>query len=279
MKSFQFGLPWLLLSLQLTLAVPQADISIRVDRPQWPRLFPRANVSTLSLTSTIVPSTILATILPSPSADPILITSQSQRITSFYPQYTLCPIPSSRSGPLPAKRQIFQSPNATFPYSNSTTIAASNLTACSTAYLPTFVPICQTTLTPAGGVPVTITDCRQKVTFSTNHGLTSTKGGKALLLTTKYVAPWASIVNGVLIGTLQANVCINGDSCTTYLESWGTRAVEAISTTTSIIRLSTVVTGVCLRLPQIFPKSANLSVAWRHDYQSSRHHHDLHFGS
>ena len=194
--------------------------------------------------------TVYTVVTPSPEASPITITRQNQWITSFQPQLVLCPLAGPdvalRATPTPVKRQLLA---PSYIYNTSSVLPGTAVaTVCSTIYSPTLTPICHSTLQPLGGLPITITDCTQDITFSTDHGLASGSGnhaGRTELLTTKYHARWSSVTTGVPKATVTADVCRSNGDCTTYLERWGTRALEAVSTRTSTIRVSEVVSGVC----------------------------------
>lgn len=130
------------------------------------------------------------------------------------------------------------SPTYSPSYSNETALP------CSTAYVLVETSICHTTLTPFGGLEITVSECGQKITFSSDHGITTRDGRVVELLTTEYMAPWESVVTGVPTGSVEARVCGGAGQCTTYLESWGTRVLELLDTKTSTVALTTVLTGV-----------------------------------
>lgn len=149
---------------------------------------------------------------PSPGADPIPITAQSQAVTSYVPivgypsSHLLLPFQRSKSlqtglvshtqkphstspSPAPKRNTKTSLPQLTIcplPPSLPSSASASPLphrlaasantslppTNCSTSYTPTATHICHTTLSPLASPPIPITACTQPITFSTNHGYT-----------------------------------------------------------------------------------------------------------
>ena len=235
-------------------------------------LFRRDNgtVSLYSSTSSIPVTTVASAsfvtlVTPSPGGSAISVTSQGQIITSYAP-VTVCPktAPSSRptavSSYSPAVPAHIVSPalynttaqvarrRAPAPYGNATTTPApsvphSQLPSCSVTYIPTATPICHTTLTPLGGLPVPISACDQNITFSTDHGMAST-AGPAELLATYYVVPWQEAAKGVPTGIVDAEICNSASQCSTVQERWRISTVTATKTQTNTLSVNTVVTGV-----------------------------------
>ena len=232
-------------------------------------------------TSTV---TALTFFTPSPGADPVPITSQSQLVTSYIPVMTICPLTVTQTAPalllptltlnatsrgtavtgVPAssgaslyRRQAAEDSDA--PYANSS-IPTSTLTSCSIFYSPTATSICHTTLSPLASPVIPITDCYQRVTFSTDHGYTlvssagppygniSTSTAVSVkVLTSYYVAPWQYLYTGIPADAVDVVVCSTSadvESCTTTAEDWapGTGWVKA----TNIIpyTIGAPVTGV-----------------------------------
>ncbi|KAL9068187.1 MAG: hypothetical protein Q9157_006577 [Trypethelium eluteriae] len=196
-------------------------------------------------------SNVLATFTPSPSASPIQITQQSQVVTTFVPQFTLCP----------------QLLNLSTGYSVS--IPPGNGT-CSTFLSPTQTTVCATTLT---GLATTypVTDCAQQITFSSQLGYTlvtptatPTNGSIAAgnysnsslitpassiqTLTTYYLAPWQELTSA---GTPPADVDVKicsaalGDTneCLSEHETWVTQLTTIASTITSSINFTATLPG------------------------------------
>lgn len=170
-----------------------------------------------------------------------LATSITQLVTFYTPEFTVCPIRPVGSGYSLLAVQGAQNDTATPPYSNS---SGPPTTTCSTHYTSAVTPVCRTTITPLGNFPITITDCKQNVTFSTDHGCTLLKNRMLVSKTTNYVAPWDSVVTGVPQGVVQAEVCQHGGPCTTYHELWGVRVVMVTLASTSTLEISAVITGV-----------------------------------
>lgn len=110
---------------------------------------------------------VLTYITPSPGAKPIAVTEQSQYVTSFEPQYTLCELPPlAFFSASPVRPSTVAS---TAPYRNySISIPEGNGT-CTTVYKPTHTMVCATTLTGLFD-KWTVTQCDQELTFSTQYG-------------------------------------------------------------------------------------------------------------
>ena len=189
--------------------------------------------------------TALTFFTPSPGAEPVPITSQSQVVTSYIPLMTICPLlvtPRTPALPLPSvtlnatsrgtvasvylpassgaslyRRQFAEETDA--PYANSS-IPTSTLSACSVFYTPITTSICHTTLSPLASPVIPITDCHQKVTFSTDHGYTlvpsagpyygnvsTTTPVSVLALTSYYVAPWQFVYTGIPADMVDVVIC------------------------------------------------------------------------
>jgi hypothetical protein len=193
-------------------------------------------------------TTVYTVVTPSPDASPITITRQGQWITTYQPEVTYCPLPTSNIGPSPAKRQLFVPLyNATNISSNLPTAVYRPTSTCSTLYRASITPICRSTLRPIGGLPITVSKCDQDVTFSSDHGITTDfTGGRAnvRVLTTKYHATWSSLLTGVPSGTVTADVCDSYGKCTTYLERWGVSSTPVVTTSTSIVSVYQTASGV-----------------------------------
>jgi len=107
-------------------------------------------------------ATTYTVITPSPSAEPVAVTSLSQVVTSYVPLITACAIAGSSVSPVISK------------WSNSSTNNALALRSvsssdCTTQYSSTLLTICATTLQGLGST-VSITACDQRVTFSSEYG-------------------------------------------------------------------------------------------------------------
>ena len=195
----------------------------------------------------LMPSTIRDFITSPWDAGTILPTSISQIATVYIPEFTVCPIQPVRSGyPLLPGQSSTPNDMGRQSYSNSSTSPNSH---CSTHYSSTATPICHTNITPLGNFPIAITDCKQNVTFSTDHGYTLMDNRTLVSKTTKYVAPWDRVVTGVPQGVVEAEVCQQDGPCTTYHEVWGVEVVMVTLTSISTVDFSAVVTGVRFSSP------------------------------
>ena len=216
---------------------------------------PPANVSTATVTISIFEPlgfpTLLTQFTPSPGAPITGITTQSQIVTSYVPQLTACPL-AFNSTPYYEKRQV---PRTTPPQNSSNTIIipffpfpipTRTTGPCSTLYSPTVTPICYSAITPLGGVPITVTDCTQKIAFSTTRGLYGPANGTAEDVATTYFANWNRVVTGVPLGLVDAVLCPQTSSCTTITESWYTEVVETTTISTSSINVNVALSGVRL---------------------------------
>ena len=214
-----------------------------------------ANASTVTVTIAVFEppgfATLLTQFTPSPGASVTAITSQSQIVTSYVPQLTACPL-AFNSTPYYEKRQV---PRTTPSQNSSSTIIipffpfpipTRTTGPCSTLYSPTVTPICYSAITPLGGVPVTVTDCTQKIAFSTTHGLYDSPNGTAEEVATTYYANWNRVVTGVPLGLVDAVLCPQTSSCTTITESWYTEVVETTTISTSSINVNVALSGVRL---------------------------------
>lgn len=210
---------------------------------------------------TTPPAQILTFLTPSPSATPIAITRQSQVETSFVPQLTLCALPplafysgswsvSATSGPR---------------YQNLSVSVPSGSGTCQTMYSPTPTTICATVLTGIA-TRITVSDCEQDITFSTDYGYTlvtptATANASAAsdsspitpapsirTLTTYYLAPWQSLTAAEQQPTdVEKKICntfANGTTqCVDISEVWEVQIVTMTATTVSHVDLTTTLPG------------------------------------
>lgn len=216
-------------------------------------------------------SSALATITPSPSASPVQITQQSQVITTYAPQFTLCELPPIALVPIPASNTGSIGPqflNASTRYSAS--IPPGNGT-CSTFLSPTQTTVCATTLT---GLATTypVTDCTQQITFSSQLGYTlvtpsatPTNGSNITTgfhfnsslitpapsiqtLTTYYLAPWQDLTSaGNLPADVDVKICSaatdDTDECLSEHETWVAQLATITTTTTSSFNFTATIPG------------------------------------
>ena len=110
---------------------------------------------------------VLTYITPSPSASPVAVTSQSQIVTSFVPQFTLCELPPVEFFSI-STPQISAHPT-TAPYKNVSVSIPSGSGECTTIYSPTITMVCATVITALVD-KYTVSECQQDITFSTEYG-------------------------------------------------------------------------------------------------------------
>lgn len=214
---------------------------------------------------------VIAYFTPSPAADPTPITEQNQIATSFAPQFTVCILPpvafvplndtTGLNGTAVGNDEAEESPESTvfvasIPDADET---------CSTFFRPSSTTICATILTGLA-TRVTVTDCDQEVTFSSQWGfeletpapMTSDLANRSTTtlfasptiqtLMTYYRAPWQSLTAGYVPKNVEASVCRMDDDgshgeCVEVRELWSVVPVIMTSTITSEVDFTTVVTG------------------------------------
>lgn len=116
-----------------------------------------------SIATTAAPE-ILTYITPSPGASPVAITEESQIVTSYIAQYTLCELPPKAFFPITPATSA-----TTAPYRNYSISIPPGSGTCTTIFSPTRTMVCATTLT--GLVQkYTVTNCAQDIAFSTEYG-------------------------------------------------------------------------------------------------------------
>ncbi|KAK3702127.1 hypothetical protein LTR37_015102 [Vermiconidia calcicola] len=128
---------------------------------------------------------VLTYITPSPGATPVAVTEQSQIVTSYIPQFTLCDLPPVgfvSISPLPLSARP-----TTAPYHNYSVMIRTGTGECTVIYDPTITMVCATTLTALVD-KYTVTNCHQDLTFSTEYGF---------VLVTPTPAPESSAVLGL----------------------------------------------------------------------------------
>ncbi|KAF1914057.1 hypothetical protein BDU57DRAFT_550537 [Ampelomyces quisqualis] len=251
------GLPHEVLNVTQAIVVPQASVAT-VTEPLMvnyttTELFTTTQMQQCSTSSST--RTIHSIIFPSPDAAPIEVTSQSQVLTSYVPEMTWCVLP-----PI----QFIPSPNA--PFLNISTNASTSISAtspatvsCETVYAPILTTVCATTLTALAS-KITVTDCNQEVTFSTECGFaletpTPTTSNASLITPaptvrksfTYWLAPWQSLTAGETPSDVDVKICKvldNGDlECSRYQEVWEIVMVTRTLTTTRPIGFTATVSG------------------------------------
>ena len=195
---------------------------------------------------------ILSILFPSPDAEPVEITAQSQVVMSFIPMMTWCVDPPIGLIPITTGA----------PYGNhsmryATTVADTG--SCETIYAPTATTVCATTLTGLGS-KVVITDCAQEITFSSECGFTlemptPTMSNLSLItpppivrrMMTYWMAPWQSLTRGDTPSDVDIKICTEHENdeseCMRYQEVWEVVIVTQTVTTQRQINLATTVTG------------------------------------
>jgi hypothetical protein len=194
--------------------------------------------------------TTYTSVIPSPNAPPIEITTQSQILTSYMPQMTWCVGPPMAISALPGASDA-----STTDY----TTIIDGTGSCSTQYTPVTTTVCATTLTGLAS-RVTITDCDQEVTFSTECSFmletpTPTTESSSLItpaptvkqVFTYWLAPWQSLTGGETPSDVDVKICTAlGDGkfeCTRHQEVWEVVLVTKTLTTTRSIGFTATVTG------------------------------------
>ncbi|KAI8937955.1 hypothetical protein NX059_005637 [Plenodomus lindquistii] len=199
---------------------------------------------------------IYSIIVPSPGASSIEITAQSQIVTSYIPEMTWCVAPAMALWP------ITNGP----PYLNSSTTEYSTsyegTGSCETMFVPVQTTVCATTLTGLGS-KISVTDCEQQITFSTECGFTletltptPVATGFSSLITpapsvrrlfTYYLAPWQALTAGDTPSDVDVKICTeqnNGtQECVRYQEVWEVVVMTSTRTTERTIQVSTTVSG------------------------------------
>jgi hypothetical protein len=195
---------------------------------------------------------ILSILFPSPDAEPVEITTQSQVVTSFVPEMTWCVGPPIGFIPITT-----DAPYVNHSTQYETTVAGTG--SCETVYAPTETTVCATVLTGLAS-KISITECDQEITFSSECGFTletptPTMNNLSLItpaptvkrMTTYWMAPWQSLTRGDTPSDVDIKVCTeleDGKSnCERYQEVWEVVVVTQTSTMQRQINLATTMTG------------------------------------
>jgi len=128
----------------------------------WPARAAAKHVANHRRQATATGVTTYTIITPSPSAEPVPVTSLSQVVTSYIPQITACAIAGSSVSPIASKWS-----NSSI--NNALALRSAASSDCTTQYSSTVLTICATTLQGLGST-VSITECDQRVTFSSEYG-------------------------------------------------------------------------------------------------------------
>lgn len=215
---------------------------------------------------------VLTHITPSPGATSIAITEQSQLVTSFVPQFTVCDLPPQAVYPV---TPLPQTTAVTAPYRNYSISIPTGSGTCETIYSPTRTMVCATTLTGLVS-KYTVSKCDQDITFSTEYGYVLAKptvsanatvsAGAAVSagfsagvtgmitpaptvqrLTTYLLAPWKAVTAGIAPDEVRLKVCAkyaNGtNECIEQYEVWHTSLLTDTATSTTSVNISTTIHG------------------------------------
>jgi hypothetical protein len=204
---------------------------------------------------------VLTIITPSPGAVPVPVTEQSQIVSTYIPQFTLCDLPPAGFFPVPRPTTI----SSDAPFRNiSMTIPPGNGT-CETIYKTTATMVCATTLSDLT-TTYTISKCPQDVTFSTQYGyvlatptaaanLTGNSTYGAMItpapsirtLTTFFLAPWQQLITAGPPEDVDLKVCAtlaNGTvNCVREYQIWKTSLLTINATSTISVNFSTTIAG------------------------------------
>lgn len=234
----------------------QATLALQPDERPPLQLYTANHASTPNKCPQTTQAEVLTTIIPSPGAASIDIVSQSQVVTSYFADFTWCVY--GPMGLIPTATALGP------PYFNGSTLYATTIGGsggCETVYVPTATKVCRTTLTGLAS-KITVTDCSQEITFSSQCGFTletptPTVSNFTALITpaptvkqmmTYWLAPWQSLTSGEAPSDVDIKVCtiLETDEeleCIRYQEVW-----EVVVTTETVItersfQVSTTVSG------------------------------------
>lgn len=206
------------------------------------------------------------------------IMTQSQLVTSYVAQFTLCelpPVANVLATPFPTV--------TTAPYRNFTISIPPGNGTCTTIYSPTISMVCATVLTGLAE-KYTISSCNQEITFSSDYGyvlasatptVTTLAASSSSIsdnsidvanatlatpylsaitpaptiqtLTTYYLAPWQQLTSAGPPADIDVKICTthpNGTrACVLEYYSWLTSLITQTATTTSSINFTTTIAG------------------------------------
>ena len=233
---------------------------------------PASNALSMGPGPEVVPASgSLTAITSSPHASPVPIIQQSQVVTTYVPQYTLCELSLFAHWRVSTSNTGFVGPQ---PLNLSTAYPIpsplGNRT-CSTFMSPTQTTVCSTTLT---GLVTTypVTDCTQQITFSSQLGYslvtptatpaissndtTVIYSNSSLItpalsiqtLTTYYFAPWQELTRaGTPPAYVNLKICSaatdDTDVCLSEQEGWATQLATISTTTTSSFNFTATILG------------------------------------
>ncbi|KZM23406.1 uncharacterized protein EKO05_0003954 [Ascochyta rabiei] len=215
-------------------------------------------IATSVITTTLPPPpppvSTLTVIYPSSDAVPVEVTSISQVVTSYIPEATWCIGPALYFASVPGAPFFNGSANVTQYVSGSSS--------CGVEYSTTTTTICATTLTGLAS-KVTVSECDQEITFSSECGYTletptptpATTSPSALItaaptvrrLMTYWLAPWQSLTAGEAPSDVDVKVCTVLDDgnmkCQRYQEVWEIVVVTSTVTTSFPVTFSRTLSG------------------------------------
>lgn len=250
-------------------AFAQASDAADAERYLWPHVDPLGGPPSAYSPTAPIPE-VLTFVTPSPGATPVAITTQSQLVASYVPEFTLCALPPEAFFPITATPSL--RPSAmTMPYRNySVSVPPSNGT-CTIIYSPTVTMVCATVLEGIA-TKYTVSECDQEITFSSDYGyvlvtptptLSSTilaprqvfNASSAMItpaptietLTTYYIAPWAELTTAGPPADVEKKICATYDNGTTEcvheFEVWQTSMATVTTTSVTSINLTTTIQG------------------------------------
>jgi hypothetical protein len=204
---------------------------------------------------------VLTIITPSPGAVPVPVTEQSQIVTTYIPQFTLCDLPPVGFFPVPRPTTI----SSDAPFRNYSMTIPPGKGTCETIYKTTATTVCATTLSDLT-TAYTISKCPQDVTFSTQYGYvlatptaaansTGNSSYGAMItpapsiraLTTFFLAPWQQLITAGPPEDVDLKVCAtlaNGTvNCVREYQIWKTSLLTINATSTISVNFSTTIAG------------------------------------
>ena len=213
---------------------------------------------------------VLSLITPSPGASPVQVTKQSQLVTTYVPQFTLCELPPIEFFSVTPQPSAMPT---TAPYRNYSILIPPGNGSCTTVYKQTETMVCATTLSDLT-TTYTVTQCPQDITFSTQYGYTlaTPTGSNGIVaatgtglcpyrnatamitpaptiqtLTTYYLAPWQELNSAGPPANVDLKVCsalANGtEQCVREYQVWQTSLVTSVGTTYSAYNFTTTIGG------------------------------------
>jgi hypothetical protein len=234
-----------------------------VTQVEQPLVTTTVNITTTDTATTTVttvlpppppPVSILTVIYPSSDAAPVEVTSISQVVTSYIPEVTWCVGPA-----------LYLSSISGAPFFNGSanyTQIVEGTGYCGVEYSTTTKTICATTLTGLAS-KVTVTDCNQDITFSsecgysleiptptpamTNTSALITPAPTVRRLMTYWLAPWQSLTAGEAPSDVDVKICTILDNgtmkCQRYQEIWEVVVVTSTVTTAFPVTFSGTMSG------------------------------------